>query len=80
MSKYERINIAIPVNSDWSIKDLEEKAESVGLGKSAFCMMGINILMDFSDEQLKTYVKGVLEIEEEVRQIKKDKLKKLTGI
>ena len=39
MTKYERINVAIPVKNEWNLSNLEEKAVDCGMDKNKFVML-----------------------------------------
>lgn len=56
MSKYERINVAIPVNNKWNLSDLEKRAEELGLDRNEFVLKAVDMMMNFDNDFLN-YIK-----------------------
>ena len=62
MSKYERINVAIPVNNKWNLSDLEKRAEELGFDRNEFVLKAVNMMMNFDNDFLnyiKYYAEGL---------------------
>lgn len=55
MAKYEKIQVGIPTDNDWSLEDIEAKAEKVGMDKNQFVLMAVDMLYNF-DELVFDYI------------------------
>ena len=46
MSKYTRINVAIPVNNKWSLEDIDNRADQLGMSRADFVLKAIDFLVN----------------------------------
>ena len=53
MAKYEKINVGLPVNGEWGLKEIDEKAEKLGLNRNELAVKAIDMYINFSGEFLK---------------------------
>lgn len=56
MSKYERVNTAIPVNNEWDLEDIDKRAKELGMSRNELILKAIDTFMNFDNDFLE-YIK-----------------------
>lgn len=55
MSKYEKLNTAIPVDNNWKLEDIDKKAKGLGMDRNQLVLKAVDMMMNF-DDQFLTYI------------------------
>ena len=62
MTEKRRFSVVLPADSEWTVEELNDRAEGMGMSRNEFIVKAIDMLMNFDDvflDEVKKYSQGL---------------------